>query len=56
MIEDALKREVAMAPRKLSKQELRARIDAIVGPLRGLNAPTWREMRGEYYDDNGLPR
>jgi hypothetical protein len=55
VIEDALKREAASKPR-LSKEEFIARIDAIVRPLQGLPGKTYRELREEYYDENGLPR
>lgn len=55
VIEDALKREAASKPR-LSKEEFIARIDAIVRPLQGLPGMTYRELREEYYDENGLPR
>lgn len=55
VIEDALKKAAAEQPR-MSGEELRARIDAIVKPLHGKPGPTWRELREEYYDENGLPR
>ena len=55
VIEDALKREDAAQPR-LSREEFIARIDAIVRPLQGLPGKTYRELREEYYDENGLPR
>ena len=55
VIEQALKREDAAQPR-LSREEFIARIDAIVRPLHGLPGKTYRELRAEYYDENGLPR
>ena len=55
VIEDALKREAAAQPR-LSREEFIARIDAIVRPLHGLPGKNYRELREEYYDENGLPR
>lgn len=55
VIEDALKRAVAEKP-GLSKEEFIARIDAIVRPLHELSGKTYRELREEYYDENGLPR
>jgi hypothetical protein len=55
VIEEALKLAAASKPR-LSKEEFIARIDAIVRPLQGLPGKTYRELREEYYDENGLPR
>ena len=55
VIEQALAREAESKP-KLSREELIARIDAIVRPAHGLSGKTYRELREEYYDENGLPR
>lgn len=55
VIEDALRKEASARPR-LSHDELIAKIDAIVRPLHGLEGKTYRELRQEYYDENGLPR
>ncbi|MGE3690158.1 MAG: type II toxin-antitoxin system VapB family antitoxin [Novosphingobium sp.] len=56
VIEDALAEVAAQRPRKMSSEEFNARIDAIVQPLRGLPKTTYRELREQYYDENGLPR
>lgn len=58
VIEEALKQaaEGAHRPKKLSREEFNARIDAIVHPLQGLPTTSYRQLREEYYDENGLPR
>ena len=55
VIEEALKLAIEAKPR-LSKEEFIARIDAIVRPNHGKTGKTYREMRADYYDENGLPR
>lgn len=55
VIEDALAKAAAEMLR-ISSEEFIARIDAIVRPLQGMPGKTWREMREEFYDENGLPR
>jgi antitoxin VapB len=54
VIEDALEQAVA-ATRPRSVEEWKAQIDAIVTPAHG-SGLTYRELREEYYDENGLPR
>lgn len=53
VIEDALE-EAATARRPQSSEEWKARIDAIVRPAHG-SGLTYRELRKDYYDENGLP-
>jgi hypothetical protein len=53
VIEDALEQAVAAASPK-SLEEWKARIDAIVTPAHG-SGLTYRELREQYYDENGLP-
>jgi hypothetical protein len=55
VIEDALEKAVDEA-QPLSVEEKIARIDAIVLPGHGLPGKTYREIREEMYDENGLPR
>ena len=55
VIEDALKKEAAEAP-SLSREEFIARIDAIVRPNHGRPGKTYREIREEMDDENGVPR
>lgn len=54
IIEDALSKAVeGTAP--LTREEMIARIDAIIRPAHGLGGPRYRELRKEIYDENGLP-
>lgn len=55
VIEEALAKAAAEAP-QLTVEERNARIDAIVRPWHGLPGKTYREIRDEMYDENGLPR
>jgi antitoxin VapB len=55
VIEDALKLAVKNRP-QLSREEFIARIDAIVKPNHGRPGKSYREIREEMYDENGLPR
>ena len=52
VIEQALEKAAAEQP-KLSREEFIAKIDAIVKPLHGLTDKTYRDLREEYYDENG---
>ncbi len=54
VIEDALEKAVKEQPR-ISYDEFSARLDAIIEAGRGLPKTSWKEMRAEYYDENGLP-
>lgn len=54
VIEDALAEAAAKAP-SLTVEERIARIDAIVRPVHGLPGKSYREIREEMYDENGLP-
>jgi hypothetical protein len=54
VIEDALEKAAESAP-KMTREEFDAQIDAIVRPLHGLEGKTYRELRAEFYDDDGLP-
>ncbi len=54
VIEDALAEASAKNP-ALTVEERIARIDAIVRPAHGLPGKTYREIREEMYDENGLP-
>lgn len=56
VIEEALQREAAVAPKKMSSEEFIARIDAIVKPFHGRAGKTREEIEAEIYDENGLPR
>ena len=56
VIEEALAKAAREAKPPLTVEERIARIDAIVRPLHGSPSPTYRELREEYYDENGLPR
>lgn len=53
VIEDALE-DAVTARRPQSWEEWKARIDAIVRPAHG-SGLTYRELRQEYYDEDGLP-
>lgn len=55
IIEEALEKAVSEAPR-LTREEFIAEIDAIVRPNHGRPGKTYREIREEMYDENGLPR
>ena len=55
VIEEALAK-VAESELRMTTEEFNARIDAIVRPWHGLPGKTYREIREEMYDENGLPR
>ena len=55
VIEDALA-EAAAKVSPLTVEEKIARIDAIVRPWHGLAGKSYREIREEMYDENGVPR
>lgn len=55
VIEEALE-HAAHAAGEMSREEFMARIDSIVRPLRSQPRTTYRELREQYYDDDGLPR
>ena len=54
VIEEALAEAAEKIP-PLTVEEKIARIDAIVRPAHGLPGKTYREIREEMYDENGLP-
>ena len=49
-----LRRERDARP-KLTREEFKARLDAIAKAAEGLPRTTYRELRAPYYDENGLP-
>ena len=54
VIEDALAEAAAKIP-PLTVEERNARIDAIIRPWHGLPGKSYREIREDMYDENGLP-
>jgi hypothetical protein len=54
VMESALRREREARP-KLTREEFKARLDAIAKAAEGLPRTTYRELRAPYYDENGLP-
>jgi hypothetical protein len=55
VIEAALQRELNARP-KLTREEFKARLDAIVQNARDYNGPSLKEIEEEMYDEYGAPR